>query len=201
MGIKAVIHKRYPALLMLLIAGFSTNASFASSQEVLVKPSFLGLTDAGWVALAMALFAFIAWRAGAFRTLTNNLDSQIAKIKSQLDDAERLRQEALELKLSYEKRQSEAEALAANIVAQAEQEAARMIEAAQEEVKLLTIRRTRAVEARIEAAERAAISELRTLATQLGANAAAKLLQTSVPDATKGQLVDQAIAELEQRLH
>jgi F-type H+-transporting ATPase subunit b len=166
-----------------------------------VKATYLGLDATGWVALAMIAFIGVLFYAGAHKAIAKGLDGQIAKIKEQLDEAAKLRADAEKLRADYDAKRAEADKLAADIVAQAKREADELIAAAQTQIAAMTARRTETAEARIAAAERAAVADVRAQASGLGLAAARQLLGAKLDGAAKDRLVDQAIAELDRKLH
>ena len=83
---------------------------------------FLYSTDF-WVAVAFVLFFVIVWWAGAFGAIANALDSRSARIRQELDEARKLREEAQQLLAEYQRKRKEAEEEAEAIVAAATREA------------------------------------------------------------------------------
>src|SRR5438128_1859935 len=80
---------------------------------------------ANWAAIGFVVFVvLVAKRAWAFLTAT--LDSRAAEIRVKLDEAVRLRQEAEALLASYEKKYRDAERDAADMLAQAANEATQL---------------------------------------------------------------------------
>ena len=70
----------------------------------------------------IAFFAILAY-FGVHKTIAKTLDERADAIKSELEEAKRLREEAQEMLASYQRKQREAEAEAEAIVAQAKTEA------------------------------------------------------------------------------
>jgi F-type H+-transporting ATPase subunit b len=187
--------------LLLVVLASPAFAAAEGEHGAHVKATYLGLDATGWVALAMIAFIGVLLYFGAHKTVANGLDGQIAKIKEQLDEAAKLRTEAEKLRADYDAKRAEADRLAADIVEQAKREAAELIANAQTQVATMTQRRTEAAEARIAAAERAAVADVRAQASGLGLAAARQLLGAKLDGAAKDRLVDQAIAELDRKLH
>ena len=71
-----------------------------------------------WVAIPVVLFIALVIYKGALRSLSKALDDRSDKIKAELDEARRLREEAQQLLASYHRKQKEAEAQAEEIVKQ-----------------------------------------------------------------------------------
>ncbi|WP_454557490.1 F0F1 ATP synthase subunit B family protein [Parapedomonas caeni] len=163
--------------------------------------TFLALDATGWVAVGMLLFIGVLLWKKVPAAIGKALDGQIAGIRSQLDQAERLRAEAEALKAEQERKKAEADALAVEIVANARNEASGIIADARAKAEALAARRREVAESKIAAAERAAIDEIRETAASIGAEAARKLIAEKLSDAGRAQLVDTAIADVGQRLH
>ena len=161
-------------------------------------PTLLGLSAEGWVYVGVSIFFFVAFVfAKAHRKILAGLDSRIADAKRMLDEAASVRTEA-EALLAKAKAQSDASAGDAKaIITNAEAEAKTMLKKAESDTKDLIARRTRMAEDRIGAAERTAISEVRTKAATLSAAAAGALIANNHTAAHDKALVDKTIAGLD----
>jgi F-type H+-transporting ATPase subunit b len=164
-------------------------------------PSALGLNPTAWVALAMAVFIVILLVKKVPSLLGRMLDSRIAAIREQLDEAKTLRAEAEALRAEYEKKLQAAEGEASAMREHAEAEAKQILVDAKIAAKDLTVRRARMAEAKIGAAERAAIAEIREKAVDAAATAAANLIAQGHGAAQDKPLVDRTIADLGTRLN
>ena len=153
--------------------------------------------NAGWfVALAMLLvFAILIWKKvpGA---IAKALDDKIVAIRSQLDEAKSLREEAEALKLEYQKKSKAADKEAAAMIERARHEAEAIVAKADTDAKALVERRTRMAEEKIAAEERAAINQLRASAAAAATSAAEKLITERHDAETDARLTNQAIAGL-----
>ena len=72
-----------------------------------------------WVAVAVILFFVLLIYKGVFKALGNALDNRAEKIRTELDEAKRLREEAQALLASYQRKQKEAEEQAEQIIVKA----------------------------------------------------------------------------------
>lgn len=165
-------------------------------EEHEAGPTLMGLNGGALVSLAMIVFlAILLWKKvpGA---IGGALDKKIATIRSQLDEAAKLRAEAEALKAEYQAKIAAATKDAEAMRAAAEEEADDLIKEAKVEAEALVKRRQKMAEDKIGAAERAAIAEVRARAASAATAAAAALLrQTHDAKADKG-LVDEVIAKL-----
>ncbi len=83
-----------------------------------------------WVAVAFVIFVGGLGYLGVHRMLTNALDNRAAKIKADLDEAARLREEAQRVLADYQRKQRDALKSAEEIVAHARAEAERVAQQA-----------------------------------------------------------------------
>ena len=153
-----------------------------------------------WVAIAFVVLIAALWRP-AQRVITTGLDERARKIRAELQEAQRLRDEAERILTEYRKKQSKALGEAAEIAKQAAGEAERSRRQAQAELEASLKRREQQAMDRIAQAEAKAVEELRALAVDLAIAATRRLLKDHLDPARAAALVDRAIAELPQRLH
>jgi F-type H+-transporting ATPase subunit b len=146
--------------------------------------------------VAVALIAKRLWVA-----ITAMLDTRAAKIKAELDEAQKLRDEAQKTLGQFQRKQRDALQEAEAIVAHAREESQRYAERAQRELDAAIERRERLAAERIALAEAKAIAEVRNTAVDIAISAARRVIAERLGDAQRNSLVDQAIAELPQRLN
>ena len=152
-----------------------------------------------WVAMAFvvvvaAVFKPVASRIGAA------LDDRAETIKTQIDEAVRLREEAQDLLASYERKQRDAAAEAEEIVERARKEADRLgAKAAEDLEKALKRRRQQAME-RIARAEAEALDEVRGIAVDVALDATRRLLAEKMSGKRADAMIDVAIEELPEKL-
>ena len=154
-----------------------------------------------WVALAFVIFLGLLLRIGAHRFVLTALDDRSARIRSQLDEALRLRKEAEEVLVEYKRRQDEAEKTAASIIHNAGLEADRMAADAAAKVEEFIARRTRMAETKIAQAEAQAVADVRAAAADVAVAAAGEMLSASTKGAASDALIAQGIADLKARLN
>jgi F-type H+-transporting ATPase subunit b len=161
--------------------------------------AFLYGTDF-WVGLAFVVFILIALRFGVHRTIAGSLDQRSALIKTELDEARRLREEAEKVLAEYKRKQQEAEAEARAIVEQAGAEAQQIAADAKTRMEEFVARRTKMAEAKIAQAETQALADVRAAA----ADAAVRAAELIVAETAKGKdgeaLLENAIRDVKARL-
>jgi len=161
-----------------------------------VEPTAFGIQPGGYVALAMlVVFAIMLW-ARVPKLIASALDAKIAGIKDQLDTAAKLRDEAAALKAEYEAKNKAADAEIAALKAAAEKQAADTVAKAKQDAADPIARHKALSEAKLAAAERAAIDELRARAANAAAEAARGLIAEEHDAAADEKLVNQVIGGL-----
>jgi len=144
-----------------------------------------------WVALAFVLFLGLLVYVGAHRRITDALDQRQARIKAELDEARRLREEAQALLAEFERKGREAEGEAAAIIASATAEAERLAVEAKARMEDFVARRTKMAETKIAQAEAQALADVRSAAADAAVIAAEKILTS----AAKGKVAEDLLAQ------
>ncbi|KAJ54681.1 ATP F0F1 synthase subunit B [Actibacterium mucosum KCTC 23349] len=129
------------------------------------------------------------------------LDKRADEIKSDLDEARALREEAQTLLASYERKQQEVAEQADRIVAHAKEEAKQAAEQAKVDLQESIARRLAAAEDQIASAEASAVKEVRDTAVTVAVTAAGDVIAKQMNAAAGNKLIDAAIAEVEAKLH
>jgi F-type H+-transporting ATPase subunit b len=153
-----------------------------------------------WVTIALAIFIGLMLYFGIHKAIAKMLDARIAKIETDLADAERLRAEAKALLEEYQRKREEAEKDAEGIVAAAREDAFRLTAEAGAALDALVARRTKSVEDKIAQAEAQAVAEVRARSADLAVEAARVLLQKQMSSSADA-LVEKSIKEVADRLN
>lgn len=182
-------------LALVLSAGVASPALAASGPFV-----SLGNTD------FVVLIAFIVFVAVLFYfkvpgMIGGALDARAEGIQKELDDARALREEAQTLLASYERKQKEMQDQADRIVAHAKEDAAAAAAQAKEDLKTSIARRLAAAEDQIASAEATAVKEVRDQAIVIAVSAANEVIAKQMTAKKGASLIDEAIAEVETKLH
>lgn len=156
-------------------------------------PSFV-FGPGGWVGVSMLAFLLILLWKGVPKLIAGGLDSKIAMIKQQLDEAKNLRAEAEALRDEYAAKMKDAEKHAEAMMENAQREADSIVEKAEADSKLMVERRKRMAEDKIAAAERDAVDEVRASAVSAATTAAGKLIASSHNAEADRKLADEVIA-------
>jgi len=154
-----------------------------------------------WVAIAFILLLIgFAWM-GVHRTVLTALDHRAERIKAELDDASRLKDEAAKVLAEYKARRASAEREAADIIASANAEAERIASEAKAKMVDFVARRTKTAESKIALAEAQAVADVRAAAADAAVQAASTILSQSVKGSLADDLLAKGIAEVRQKLN
>ncbi len=154
-----------------------------------------------WVAVAFVLFlGFLAY-LGVHRKLLAALDHRSARIKAELDEARRLREEAQAVLAEYQRKRGEAEREAQDIIAAAREEAERLVADAKGKVEEFVSRRTAMAETKITQAEAQALADVRAAAAEAAVAAAERILSETAKGKVGDDLIAQGIRDLKAKLN
>ncbi len=154
-----------------------------------------------WVAVAFAGFIGLILYFKAHKTIGAMLDERAASIEAQIEEAKNLRTEAENLLIEYQRKQRDAEREAEDMVAQAKDDAKIMADQARQELEALMRRRERGAAEKIAQAEANAVKEVKAAAVNIAVDAATSVLADAMKGKAGKALVDEAIADVESKLH
>ncbi|WP_407116489.1 ATP F0F1 synthase subunit B [Bradyrhizobium sp. LMG 9283] len=154
-----------------------------------------------WVAVAFVILMVVFGYLGVFKTAMTALDHRAARIKAELDDAARLKQEAAKVLADYKARSATAEREAADIIANAKAEAERIAADAKAKMEDFVARRTKTAESKIALAEAQALADVRAAAAEAAVQAASTILSQSVRGQVADDLLAKGINEVRQKLN
>lgn len=171
-------------------------AAATGTTELHHEPTAFHIAAPGYVALSMIVVIVIILVMKVPAMVAAMLDGRIAAIRSQLDEASRLRAEAEKQLADATARNAASAGDAAAIIAHAEAEAKLMLAKAESDSAELVARRQKMAEDKISAAERTAIAEVRAHAADAAARVAAAIIANKHDARADKPLVDQTIAGL-----
>ncbi|MGC9954944.1 MAG: F0F1 ATP synthase subunit B [Rhizomicrobium sp.] len=154
-----------------------------------------------WVAVGFAIVLAIFLRLRVPAMLAKLLDARAAAISKELDEAQRLREEAAGVLAAYVQKAAEAENEVAAIIADAKAEAERFAKEIRAQLRAQIDRRAQMAKEKIEQAEVAALSEIRTIAADTATAAAEKLIAARLNEKRSAALVQESIKELSDKLN
>jgi F-type H+-transporting ATPase subunit b len=178
-----------------LLTLLSAAAEHAGGEHA--EPMAFGFVTPGmWVAASMTVLILVALYLGVPKMLTGALDTGIAEIRKQLDEAKALRAEAEALRKEYADKIANAEKDAAAMLEHARHEAEAIVAKAEADTTAVIARREKMAEDKIAAAERGAIADLRAKAAEAAASAARGLIVQNHGAAADKKLVNEAIGSI-----
>ena len=161
---------------------------------------FLNNTDIV-VGIGFVIFIGVLIYFGVPGLLTKQLDKRAAGIRADLDEARALREEAQTLLASYERKQKEVAEQAEQIVAAAKADAEAAAETAKDDIRKSVERRLVTAGEQIDAAEQAAIREVRDRAISVAIGAAGEVISQKMRPGDADALMNASIAEVGEKLH
>ena len=154
-----------------------------------------------WVAVGTVLFiGLVVWQRVP-QMVAKMLDDRAAAIKSELDEAKRLRAEAETLLAEYRAKTANAAQEAQAILDSAKANAERMAADARAQLAVQIERRAKMAEQKIAQAEAEAIAEVRAAATAVATAAAGTVIGKQMTESKGDALIDGAIRDLRTKLH
>jgi F-type H+-transporting ATPase subunit b len=148
-----------------------------------------------WVAVGFFIYV------GVPTMITRSLDDRAKRIKAELDEARRLKEEAQGLLAEYQRKQHDAESEAQAIIAGAKAEAERMGAEAKTKMEEFIVRRTKMAETKIAQAEAQAVADVRAAAAEAAVTAAERILTQSVKGKVAEDLLAQGISDVKAKLN
>ena len=153
-----------------------------------------------WVNIGFLIFLAAAgpkiWKA-----LSALLDQRSMRIKAELDEAQKLRDEAQALLNEYQRKQQQGMKEAEEIVAAAKSLAVSQSAESLANLEASMGRREKLAMEKIAQAEAQAVAEVRREAVDVATAATVKLLAQVMDESRANALVDQSIKELDRKLH
>jgi F-type H+-transporting ATPase subunit b len=154
-----------------------------------------------WVGVAFFGFVGVVLYYRAPAMIAKALDERAARIRNELDEARRLREEAQALLAEYQRKRRDAEGEAEEIITLAREEAERYAEETRATLQEAVERRLQATEAKIELAESQAVDEVRTAAANAAVRAAETVISKTLDAKMRADLVASSIKEVKDKLH
>lgn len=175
---------------------YSSPAMAASSD------TFFSLTNTNFiVSIAFVLFLGVLVYYKAPQKIITLLDNRADQIRSEIDEARALKEEATELLVSYERKRKEIDGLAHEIILSAKAEAEAASAQAKLDIENMVKRRLEIAQDRIEAAETNAINEIKNKAISVAIDASAELISQEMSPAERAKSIEDSIKTVGDRLN
>lgn len=154
-----------------------------------------------WTLVALIIFLGIVVYLKVPGMVGKSLDDRADKIRGELEEARKLREEAQQLLAEYQRKRKEAEKEASDMIAAAKREADIIVADAKQKTEDYVERRTALAEQKIAQAEREAVNEVRSDAVEIAVAAAGKLLEDKIDSKAAASLFKSSLAEVKTRLN
>jgi F-type H+-transporting ATPase subunit b len=154
-----------------------------------------------WVLVSFVLFLALLVYYQIPDKLVKALDNRANRIRAELDEARRLREEARQILSDYERKQRDAEKEVEDIIALARREADVFAEESRKALTESLQRRLKAAEEKIARAEEQAVKEIRSKAVDAAVAAAEVLIARELKDKSAESLVDKSIRDVSAKLN
>ena len=152
-----------------------------------------------WVGVGFLVFLVVAGMMGGFKAAAAGLDAKASAIKTNLDDAARIRAEAEALLADISRQSADAEAQTKAVIAAAKDQAKRLEAQAKADLEETVAQRTRLAERRIETAQLEAVAQVKSAAIDLAARATEQVIAARLA-AGKDPAIDEAIGQIGAKL-
>lgn len=174
----------------------------AAGPAFAAEGAFVSLSNTDFVVLlAFLLFIGVLAYYKVPGLLAGKLDERAERIRSELQEAREIRQEAQELLESFKQKQKDVQAQADRIVAHAKEEAEQSAEEAKADIQRSIERRMQAAEDQLASAEARAVRDIRDQAVSVAVAAARQVIAKQMTAEDRNALIDSAIDEVKTKLH
>ncbi len=154
-----------------------------------------------WATVSLFIFIGITVYFGVPGMIGRQLDLRADRIRNDLDEARKLREEAQQLLAEYQRKRKEAEQEAQDIVGAAKREADLLLDDAKQKTEDYVSRRTALAEQKIAQAERDAVNEVRARAVDIAVQAAGRILADKVDTKANASLFKSALDDVRTKLN
>ncbi len=154
-----------------------------------------------WAFVALIIFLGVLAYFKVPGMINSALDGRAERIRNELDEARKLREDAQQLLAEYQRKRQEAEQEAQDIVSAAKHEAELIVKEAKQKTDEYVARRTALAEQKIVQAEQDAVNEVRASAVDLAVEAARSILAEKVDAKTGGELFKASIQDVKSKLN
>ncbi len=176
--------------------------SLAAAPAMAATGPFVSLRNTDFVVLlAFLLFVAVLLYFRVPREVGKLLDKRADGIRTELDEARGLREEAQSLLASYERKQKDVQAQADRIVASARDEAAAAAEQAKADIRASIERRLTGAQEQIASAQAKAVRAVRDQAITVAVAAAREVIAQQMTAARSDKMIDDSIDTVRAKLH
>lgn len=176
--------------------------ALAATPAMAAGDSFFSLANTDFiVSLGFIVFVAVVVYFKVPGMIAGMLDKRADGIRSELEEARSLREEAQSLLASFERKSADVQQQADRIVSAAKADAEEAAEQAKKDLEASIERRIRAAEDQIASAEASALRSVRDRAIGVAVAAAGEVLAKDMDEARAGALFDDALETVKAKLH
>jgi F-type H+-transporting ATPase subunit b len=154
-----------------------------------------------WALIGLLIFLGILAYFKVPAMIGKGLDDRANKIRNELEEARKLREEAAELLAEYQRKRKEAEKEAEGVIEAANREAKAIAIEAKAKTEEYVERRTAMAEQKIAQAEADAVNAVRSTAVDVAIAATEKLLGEKMTAKSEGDLFKQSLSQVKSGLN
>lgn len=154
-----------------------------------------------WIAVSFVGFILLLVYYKVPAMVAGLLDERAEKIRNELEEAKRLREEAQAILADYQRKQRDAAKEADEIIRLAKEEAEALAAETRQKMKETLERRTRLAEEKIARAEKQAMAEVRAAAVDVAIASAEQIIDKKMTPAASAKLVNLSIEGLKGKLN
>ncbi|WP_420438735.1 F0F1 ATP synthase subunit B [Candidatus Poriferisodalis sp.] len=173
----------------------ATGLLAATEGEATSNPIIPEWNEVIWGTAAFLILLGVMWKL-ALPPIRRAMEARTERIQGDLDSAASARSEAEELRASYDARLAEANAEAARIIEEARAAAESVRQERLAAIEPEIAERRAQAEADIEAARARAMAEVRADITSIAVGAAEQVVRASIDEAAHAQLIEDYIARV-----
>lgn len=179
-----------------------SGAALLGASPALAAASGFTLNNTNFVvSIAFVLFIGVLLYLKVPKLVAKMLDDRAAGIRTEIDDARALQEEAKTILASYERKRKEVAEHTVSIIASAKAEAEAAAEQAKADLKETIARRLVAAEEQIQSAQEAAVREVKDKAVAVAIAAASDVINKGMAAKDANGLIDAAIKDVGAKLH
>ena len=148
-----------------------------------------------WVAISFFIFVGLLIYFKIPKKIQDSLDENILNIKNQIDNAEKLKEEAKSLLSEHEKKLSGSKSEVAKMLSEASEQAEKNVLEVNEEFHKLTENRKKSAEEKIRQMKEQAFNDMKNASVKIAIDSVTRLLKNSLDKSKLDKIYSQSIEE------
>lgn len=153
-----------------------------------------------WVAISFTIFAIVAYKYGK-NIFLNGLDAKIDNIKTELEEAERIRVDAQELLAEYQRKHKDAMSEADKIISEAKKHAEDIRKKAEADMDRANERREAQLNEKLARLEQNAAQEIQAYTAQIAVNAARDIFRDKMNAKSDKEIIAETMSNISKTIN